>query len=548
MKACNFIICPVLAILFVGCARNQTANLLNDVESYISERPDSALAVLDTMDRSLLTTDRLMAHHALLHAMALDKNFIDVDDDSLASVALSYYSKRGPEKYEARSRYYLGLSYYYAGEYEKAILEFTKAEKVAERSDSLYWGFVNVAQADTYRKTHNNIEECNCLSKASCIFTELSADYYKSATNLRLAQSLYNNGDSESSEHLLQLLTEDNEIQENIKIPAILNLAFMKTIASQPNYNLSVQLFEGVFSEDYIKYISTKDYWSYIYALYNVDRHQDADALMLQLKNIDTSATSFYWQYLIEKNKGNYLDALTLLEKSVTYNNDEVTAALKQSLALSQRDYYETEFENASYKAENRKLVIICFVVVSVLILALVLWGVSVYARRQREEKEYYLKYADEIRRQLEASKREDYPELKRKYLEIYRSRFEMIGTLYEEYVLYSGKKNAEHAVYEKVAELLDAFVNDDNNKKQLESVLDDSLDGIVSKLRKEMPRLKETDYLIFSFMIIGFDPTTISHFLNISMNAVYIRKSRMKQHIEEAGPEHKDIFLEVLG
>ena len=104
------------------------------------ERPDSALAVLDSMDRTLLTTDHHKAYHALLHAMALDKNFIDVDDDSLASIAVRYYSRKGPEKYEARSLYYLGLSYYYAQDYKKAILEFTKAENVAERSDSLYLG------------------------------------------------------------------------------------------------------------------------------------------------------------------------------------------------------------------------------------------------------------------------------------------------------------------------------------------------------------------------------------------------------------------------
>lgn len=548
MKACNFIICPVLAILFVGCARNHTANLLNDVESYISERPDSALAVLDTMDRSLLTTDRLMAHHALLHAMALDKNFIDVDDDSLASIALSYYSKRGPEKYEARSRYYLGLSYYYAGEYEKAILEFTKAEKVAERSDSLYWGLISSAQSHTYIKTYNDIEAIEYVKRANKIFSELSLEYYINVSELSLSTLYFNYNYVSKADSLLTRLIGSDSVDTKIRASALQCKAFMSVARNDADYDEAIKLYEKLIEDHDPSFMSYKDYWAYSYALSHVGRITDSNDLVLQLQQVDTSATSFYWQYLIEKNKGNYLDALTLLEKSVTYNNDEVTAALKQSLALSQRDYYETEFENASYKAENRKLVIICFVVVSVLILALVLWGVSVYARRQREEKEYYLKYADEIRRQLDASKREDYPELKRKYLEIYRSRFEMIGTLYEEYVLYNGKKNAEHAVYEKVAELLDAFVNDDNNKKQLESVLDDSLDGIVSKLRKEMPRLKETDYLIFSFMIIGFDPTTISHFLNISMNAVYIRKSRMKQHIEEAGPEHKDIFLEVLG
>ena len=38
----------------------------------------SALAILDTIDRTTLTTQKSRAHHALLNAMALDKNFVDV--------------------------------------------------------------------------------------------------------------------------------------------------------------------------------------------------------------------------------------------------------------------------------------------------------------------------------------------------------------------------------------------------------------------------------------------------------------------------------------
>ena len=139
------IISIVLSIaILAGCTSAKVNSTLKDVESYISERPDSALAVLESMDRGELKSRRSEAHHALLHAMALDKNYIDVTDDSLTSVALSYYSRKGPEKYEARALYYLGLSYYYSGDYNKAILEFTKAEKVAEKSDSLYWGFTKM--------------------------------------------------------------------------------------------------------------------------------------------------------------------------------------------------------------------------------------------------------------------------------------------------------------------------------------------------------------------------------------------------------------------
>ena len=511
------------------------------------ERPDSALTVLDSMDRSLLKTDRLLAHHALLHAMALDKNYIDVSDDSLASVAFSYYSRKGPEKYLARAQYYLGLSYYYAGDYNKAILEFTKAERIAEDCDTLYWGLIKVVQADTYAKTYNEIEEYNCLVEAQAFFSQISEEYYESVTDLRLAQVLFNRGDNQSCDEILKSLISNPEVNERIKISAIINLAFSKASSNCSDFSLATELYEKVASEYEGLYMSHKDYWAWAYSYIQLERSSEAQNLIDQLKEIDTSGTADYWMYLIEKSKGNTDKALRLLEKFTNKNNEDITKALQQSLALSQRDYYEAEYQNAEYKSRNRKLAAISIGVAAVLVMVLVVWSASVYVRRQREEKEYYLNYADEIHRQLEASRNEGYPELKRKYLDIFKSRFEMIGSLYEEYVLYHGKKNAEHAVYTKVSEMIETFISNNDNRKQLESVLDESLDGIVAQLRVEMPKFKETDYYIFCLSLIGFDTTTISHFLNISMNAVYIRKSRMRQRIEEANPEHMQRFLKAL-
>ena len=140
MKHLILIIASLLGIY--ACADSIVPRTLDDVESYIMERPDSALAVLESMDRSLLVTEADRARHALLNAMALDKNFIDVSDDSLARVAVDYYSKRGDRKYYARALYYLGKAYYYQDDYKKAIIEFMKAEAVAEGVDSVYLAMI----------------------------------------------------------------------------------------------------------------------------------------------------------------------------------------------------------------------------------------------------------------------------------------------------------------------------------------------------------------------------------------------------------------------
>ena len=533
--------------LSVGCSSWRVNETLKDIESFIMERPDSALAVLDSIDRTLLKTDRHKAHHALLHAMALDKNYIDVDDDSLASVAVKYFSRKGPEKYHARSLYYLGLSYYYAQDYKNAILEFTKAEKVAERSDSLYLGMTKDIKATIYSATHNDSEALRLLKEAYDIYLELSLHQYINNTELRLANLYCNNDDFLKADSLYIHLISSEKVDDFIKNSATKNKAFITISHYNKDYDKAAFLYDRLVNDSDASILTYKDYWAYAYSLSKVGRKEEAQSLVSQLKSVDSSGTADYWMYLIEKSRGNSENALKYLEHTTTKTDKEVMKALQQSLALTQRDYYESEFINAEFKARNRQLIAISVGVSSVLVLVLLLWATSVYVRRQREEKEYYLNYANEIRRQLEDAKNEDYPQLKRKYLEIYKSKFEMIGSLYEEYVLYRGKKNAEHAIYSKVSEIINAFIGDNANRQQLESVLNDSLDGIVSMLRKEMPRLKEIDYSIFCYMVIGFDATSISHLLNISTNVVYIRKSRMRQHIEDADPEHKDQFINIL-
>lgn len=547
MRKLIFIISVVLMLVLGGCSSRQISLFLDDVESYIMERPDSALAVLESVDRELLTTDRLKAHHALLHAMALDKNFIDVDDDSLASVALSYYSRKGPEMYEARALYYSGLSYYYAGDYSKAILEFTKAEKVAEKSDSLYWGFVKVAQAYTYCKTHNDSESLTCLKSAYDIYSKLSLEYYINVSELEIAKAYFNNHETEKSDSLLSKLILSETIDKRIYITALQNKAFLMASRQNPDYHKSVELYDKLLNEADLVSMTSKDYWAYAYALANVGRNEDSHSIISRLSQTDSSATAYYWQYKAAKLNGDFRQALSLLEKSVTDNNKDVIEVLKHSLAHTQKNYFESLSEMYEYKERSKTLALICVLAVSILIISSGLFFIFRYMHLKEEEKERYIQYAEEISRQLEASKNEDYPVLKRKYMELYHSRFETIGYLYEQYALSSGKKNADKILYDKVKLILNEFKSSFDKNSTFEDIINRDMDNIVQKLRDEVTDLKEIDYKIFAFTLVGFDVTTISHLLDMSINAVHVRKTRMRKHIEDLNPVHKAEFMETL-
>lgn len=533
------ILVVALAVICLGCTSLDVRKSLEDVESYIMERPDSALAVLDSMDRSLLSSDRTRAHHALLYAMALDKNFIDVSDDSIARVAVDYYSRRGSDRHHARSLYYLGIAYFYQGAYDKSILELTKAEEVARECDSLYWGMTKSFQAKVYDCTYNNKEEQKCLLEAYRIYNGINDNYKSQFVSLRLAMSYSSAFCYENSERMYLELIDSQNVDSLVRAYALSGLAFMNVARDQSD--IALKIYEDLITEG-SKVITEQDYWAYAYALCVSGRDQEADDLVLDLNKETTSA--LYWQYRICDERGQYEKALRFLEESNFNDNKIIEKTLNHSLSLTQRNYYEAQYELAGYKAKNRTKTAVLVIIISALLVCIILWSASVRIKHQREEKEMYLQYANEISRQLDASKKDNYPSLKKKYLDLYKTRFETIGSLYEQYSLSFGKNNAEHLIYERVVTMVDEFRKEFSDTAEFEAMLDADLDNIMTHLRNEVPKLKQADVTMFCFMALGFDVTTISHLMNVSMNTVYIRRSRLRQKIELTCPEHLDLFL----
>ena len=541
-----YLLTALLLIFFCGCRQGKVSRTLNDVETFIMDRPDSALSILDTMDRTKLHTDRTRARHALLYAMALDKNFIDVSEDSIALVAVDYYSKHGPQKYYARSLYYLGLAYYYQEKYNKAIIEFTKAEYIAKECDSLYLGMTMVAQADTYARTHNIIEEENSLIESLRIFNAISHTHYSQAVSLRMSQVYFNTHRIEESEEMLNQLINDIDVDDNVRSSALISLAFINTVKSVPDFSYADSLFCVNYDEYAGNNMTLKHYWAWAYSLSMTGRNDEAQGMIDQLAS-DTSGTSSYWQYMIAKSKEDVKSSLSYLEDYIKYNDIEVSDALKQSLALSQRDYYESQAEASEYKADSSRLGMLIILLVSLIALFMLFIFIRMYVKKQNELREGYLLHISEIKRQLEEAKRDDYPSLKKKYISLYRSRFETIGALYEQFVHSKDLVDGEKSIYNKVAALVDDFTEGYSDSERFEAMLNEDMDNIMSNLHIEVPALKKKDYVIFSLFVVGFDVTTISHLLNTTMNTIYIRKSRIRRQIEELNPPHKGQFFEVL-
>ena len=94
---------------------------------------------------------------------------------------------------------------------------------------------------------------------------------------------------------------------------------------------------------------------------------------------------------------------------------------------------------------------------------------------------------------------------------------------------------------------LIDELRKEIGNNEDFELMLDKDLDGIMTKLHSALPDLKKKDYALFGYMALGFDATIISHFMDCTVNTIYIRKSRLKKAIDESGSEHKSLLKEII-
>ena len=126
----------IISLIFFcsSCSKsdNEIVPILDIAESLMEQHPDSSLFLLNTINLNDISANANKARYALLKSIALDKNYIDVDDDSLTSIAVSYYKKHGIAEERLKSYLYNGRVYENAKDYELAMNNYLNAEESVE--------------------------------------------------------------------------------------------------------------------------------------------------------------------------------------------------------------------------------------------------------------------------------------------------------------------------------------------------------------------------------------------------------------------------------
>ena len=171
----HFLSILFLVICLASCNSHSAHwDTLSQVESYIEEKPDSALVLLEQINTAELSGKEEKAKHALLYSMALDKNFVDKTDFEVLQPAIDYYEDNGSATDKLRTYYYQGRIYHNMGNDALAMDCFVNAIVAGNESDDILTiARTHFAQSKIYYSLFDwdNFIECN----------KNAADYFKEA-------------------------------------------------------------------------------------------------------------------------------------------------------------------------------------------------------------------------------------------------------------------------------------------------------------------------------------------------------------------------------
>ena len=191
MKHIGILLTLVAALLFVACRSDNTSiQLLDQAETLMNAAPDTALALLDSIDSQRLgRADN--ARYALLRSQALDKNFIDITNDSLISIAVDYYKHSHNNLYKGMAYFYLSRIYENGGRYEEAIANSVQAEEALSHTDDYYMqALVLENRGDIYVEQYKFDEAIELKRQAIICYEKCNNKRNTAYTHLRISSLL----------------------------------------------------------------------------------------------------------------------------------------------------------------------------------------------------------------------------------------------------------------------------------------------------------------------------------------------------------------------
>lgn len=538
----------IITLAAISCGKIKDAhNTLNDIETFINERPDSALTILNSFDTSLLDHKSIWAHHSLLHAQAKDKCYIDETNDSLMTQVVNYYEGKRDKEKLFKAYYYLGRIQYNAGDYATSMLSYTKAEQlIDEIDDDFIKGLLYAQLGMLHQKYYDYPRSLDAFNTAAKHYELARKTAHKYFAKLNIGQVYQELKDYTAAEVLLSEVMSWSYENDFVQLCQEA-LEFLITLYDETDQEAKISSLTNSVYADYcgssLQVIQIRAYeLSKQNNASSIDMLNEADAYLQH--TVDT-ISNYYYKYRVHKQFGQYKEALFNHEQMINVQDAQTSTVLKHPLLSIKNDYIQAENKYMQLKVKMHKTQ----KHFAIIILCISICCITIYFRRRIQEKNTEMLGYIEVATDLEKTLIEKCQEIEsisnnlgvigsdlktsEGYIsEIFYKQYELLNkltsTYYETHVC---NKDME-AIYKQVSLEIERLSSDKKAISQLENFVNRYRRNIMNTIRTHLPDLTKMDYRLLCYLCAGFSAKAISIFTGDSTNNIYVKKSRIKDAI----------------
>lgn len=540
----SIILVLTASTLLTACGPTETARRLKEIEGYMDAHPDTRLDDLLAIDSSLITrtSDRML--YKVLLTQAIDKAHGSLAArDSVMQVAADWFAERSDTRHSLLANYFLGRIKFEKEDYPESLVAMFKAHDLAKELDDKFWiGMSARGIADVYNNRYNTGDGVN--------YSEIELENLKLAGRqpyinyamLDLANSYCNNRDYKKTYDICHQLIDSadkysdsylySEAQKTIAVTLMTEERFEESI---PYMQLAVET--GL--------LSTKDSAFMAFALGKIGKDKEAVAI---LNNINNKNDVSYWlKYEINDNLGNTDSAFNYLKKEYDDLNVQFRERISLDLSSALANYYEMSRQLKDEKLKTSQIYNHFLAVIIVLIIAIGALLANRYYKAYEYKIERNVAIAQSLR-ELLYEKESEFNKTHSLLIEKLQSEFSILDNLCRKIYESENQSVARQRVSKAVNDLIDELSTNKKKLSEIEKSVNTTCGNIMASFRLDFPNLKDADYNLFLYSILGFSTSTISLFLKEEkLTSIYERKRRLKDKIRKLDSPHRDTYLEFF-
>lgn len=510
--------------------------LLDNVERVMDENPSYADSLIKRINPHSIRNNEQRARYALLYTAAQYKDYQTFHSDSLIMEAVRYYSIDRNINYRFLSYYYLGCVYSELNRFIDASVALTQAEQYVDKIDNDTWkGLLYFRLGSVFYNSCFYQQAEDYYYKASNCYELAGNEYYKmynyySVGICEMNMQHYDKGDS-----ILYIVQKWSELNNYEQFRKTVYARFNKSVLSEnfvratDIYNEYSSIIDEECDKDPVSQALMAVYYNQMGEYSKTEQY-----LKGRKEHLVIVGDSIYWNYynsMIAERYGDFKQAFYYLKKAEGIDNTAIRSIFLKSVLSAQKDYYQKLSELEFVKARNRLIVIVFFLLIMAITFALSLNNI-IDADLQKKE---LISTINDLTTQISVNQ-DKISSLNDKVREMLRQQFNSSDFLYTRYYEQIDDNKKAERLYRVIKTQLNDFVSH-KNIEHIDRLLDESFDGIITKIMSSGMEIKEKDLLILRFVLAGFSSKSIAAILDEKHLNINQRKKRLLDKIQIKAP-----------